>query len=180
MSVIKALRQESKLNVLFHVRQLSQVINQGIANNFGYNRHKALKIISKEFGGKSYDELNLADQVLYTDKVDQYEDFVKKYLNKNEDALLEAESNIRRYILMANSIWATNQQELNKRKEYQVKAISECYFMISVIQDIIDTIPVSTSVEQYAMVIDDQISMLLNWKDANKRFKKYKTWVSSD
>lgn len=77
-------------------------------------------------------------------------------------------------ISFANSIYPTNEIELQKRKEYQVKAIANCYQIQNLIIKLEKTVEKVTiqSLDKIIDLLCQERILLLAWKKSNKIYKK--------
>ena len=77
-------------------------------------------------------------------------------------------------ITFANSIFPTNESELQQRKEYQVKAIANCFQLqnyIVKLEKTIDTVTI-TSLEKIIDLLCNELNLLKAWKksDSSRKF----------
>lgn len=77
-------------------------------------------------------------------------------------------------ISFANSIYPTNDTELQQRKTYQVKAIANCYQIQNLIIKLEKTVEKVTiqSLDKIIDLLCEERILLLAWKKANKIYKK--------
>ena len=77
-------------------------------------------------------------------------------------------------ITFANSIYPTNESELQQRKEYQVKAIANCFQLqnyIVKLEKTIDSVTI-TSLEKIIDLLCSELNLLKAWKksDSSRKF----------
>lgn len=77
-------------------------------------------------------------------------------------------------ITFANSIYPTNESELQQRKEYQVKAIANCFQLqnyIVKLEKTIDSVTI-TSLEKIIDLLCNELNLLKAWKksDSSRKF----------
>lgn len=77
-------------------------------------------------------------------------------------------------ITFANSIYPTNEAELQQRKEYQVKAIANCFQLqnyIVKLEKTIDSVTI-TSLEKIIDLLCSELNLLKAWKksDSSRKF----------
>lgn len=76
-------------------------------------------------------------------------------------------------ITFANSIFPTNETELQQRKEYQVKAIANCFQLqnyIVKLEKTIDTVTI-TSLEKIIDLLCNELNLLKAWKKSDSARK---------
>lgn len=141
--------------VIFHFDELSKDIKNGLLFTFGYDDEKARK---KARNGK---------------ELQKCEAFAEWYIPEERKDILRLLQRTRCCISLANSIYPTNQMELDERRLNQSKAIGYCYALLSALQDVIKTLPVSVGkYDRYAKSINEEIALLKGWRKSDNKFKK--------
>ena len=83
-------------------------------------------------------------------------------------------------ITFANAIYVTNERESEKRKEYQVKAISNCYQLqnyIIKLEKTIDSVTIS-SLDKIIDLLCNELNLLKAWKNQiAQKIKIYRFFV---
>lgn len=76
-------------------------------------------------------------------------------------------------VIMANSIYPTNLQELEERRLWQDRAIGCCNALLQELQYAIETLPVDVNKYTcFAKSIQLEISLIKGWRKSDNKYKK--------
>lgn len=179
MSVPKGKRKESQFEVFHHATKLRKEVTDLLKREFGFSRKKFEAELRKQFGGRSFEELNEQEKEIYNRTKEQWMEFYKELIKDERKAILDFMRNIGKEIQFANAIYPMCQEELTDRRLHQELAIGYCHTLISEMQHAIETLPVNVnSYARFANMADKQIKLLQNWRKSDNRFKK--TWAVAD
>lgn len=179
MSVPKGKRKESQFEVFHHSTKMRREVADLMKREFGFSPKKFENELRKQFGGRSFDELDDNEKLVYNRMKEQWMEFYKELIKDERKAILDFMRNIGKEIQFANAIYPTNQEGLNARRLHQEMAIGYCHALISELQHAIETLPVKiNSYARFADMIDRQIALLKSWRKSDNKLKE--TWAVTD
>lgn len=155
MSVLKNKRGLSKLEFYHTARQLREDITNLLLRDFGV-RDKVRRIKTEE---------NLEVTI-----IEQYPDWLIVSFRNN---IMQILRNMIMNITAGNTIYPTNQDELNLRRRYQNGAIVNCEQLLQEFQYCADILPVK--LEKFLPYVDKiefEIRLLKGWRKSNNGIEK--------
>jgi len=173
MSVLKNKRKASQFEVFRHLTSLRKDITDLLLRDFGYNKGKADKYLSKMFSGKPYDELTDAEKIHYDKTKRRNEAFHEWFIVEQRKVIIDSLREIQKNVYMANSIYPTYMEELIERRIHQDRAIGHCYNLVQELHYIIETLPVNINVYlRFADEIQTEIDLIKGWRKSDNKFLK--------
>jgi len=155
MSVLKNKRGLSRLEFYHTARQLREDITNLLLRDFGV-RDKVRRI-------KTEDNLEVTI-------IEQYPDWLIVSFRNN---IMQILRNMIMNITAGNTIYPTNQDELNLRRRYQTGAIINCEQLLQEFQYCADILPVKLEkFLPYVDKIDFEIKLLKGWRKSNNGIQK--------
>ena len=173
MSVVKSQRKASQFEVYHHFGKMRKEVISLLIRNFGYNLDKEEKFLSRNFGGRPYEELTPEEKVRYDRKKEKLQAFVDWYIPDSRQSVMDCLREITACIYEANSIYPTCIEELIERRLLQDKAIGKCYRLTQELQTTIETLPVDVDkYTRFAEMIQTEINLLKGWRKSDNKFKR--------
>lgn len=94
--------------------------------------------------------------------IDYYRDWILKILRNLVDNITQA-----------NTIYPTTEKEFYFRREFQWKAIGNCYQLLQAMQTVTRTLPVNLEKYMpYVDLIEEELALLKNWKKSDNKILK--------
>lgn len=170
-SVPKGKQRESRFEAEHHFFKLRDDITKLMLNDFGFDKGRYQKQIEKYREWRK-DQPNIDEITARFEK--RSEAFVKWFIDKECDAVLEILRTIQTEFSVGNSIHPTGEAGLTEWKERRLhmdRAIGACFALKQEMQYIIRTLPVDIEkFESYAKRIDRQIALYRGTRQADNRF----------
>lgn len=162
MTVPVGRRSKSRLEVLYNATKLNDAISELAYRSFGiYSRNSMLR---RHFLGAMQAEEN--------------RDYIERSIEELKRQLLASSSNVERYVICAKNIYPRNMRELDRRLDYQSRALEECYLIKSQLQEIARIFNVDLTVfrDPHDLVVKE-INLIKRWRksDENRFTKKLST-----
>lgn len=176
MGVPKGKRKESRFEAQHHYYRLRSEVTNLMLLDFGFSEEKYRKSIER------YREAHKAAQNV-DEIVARYEkkceSFVKWFIDKECDAVLEILRRIECEFTAGNSIYPSETpakvMEFCERRKHVDEAIAQCYVLKQELQYIIRTLPVDLNkYERFAVEIDKQIALYKGVRQSDNRLLKQK------
>lgn len=174
MSVPKGKRRQSRFEAQHCFYKLRTEVTNLMLQDFGFSPEKYKKQIEK------YREMHRA-----ADNVDEIvaryekkcESFVKWFIDKECDTVLEILRNIESEFTQGNSIYPSDTPaqmiEYVQRRCHMNNAIAQCYVLKQEIHYIIRTLPVDINkYKRFAETIDKQIALYKGVRQSDNRFAR--------
>lgn len=173
MSVIKAKRKPSQFEVFHQFYKMRKEVTDLLLRDFGYDLERAKKeILKRNFGGRSYEELNPEEKDRYEKLVEKEQAFAEWFINDERQAVVDCLRTIGEEVFTANSIYPTYIEELIERRLHQDRAIGQCYRLTQELQYAIETLPVDMNKYlRFADMIKDEINLIKGWRKSDNKFK---------
>jgi hypothetical protein len=173
MSVIKAKRKPSQFEVFHQFYKMRKEVTDLLLRDFGYDLERAKKeILKRNFGGRSYEELNPEEKDRYEKLVEKEQAFADWFIKDERQAVVDCLRTIGEEVFTANSIYPTYIEELIERRLHQDRAIGQCYRLTQELQYAIETLPVDVNKYlRFADMIKDEINFIKGWRKSDNKFK---------
>jgi hypothetical protein len=144
-----------------------------LLRDFGYDLERAKKeILKRNFGGRSYEELNPEEKDRYEKLVEKEQAFADWFIKDERQAVVDCLRTIGEEVFTANSIYPTYIEELIERRLHQDRAIGQCYRLTQELQYAIETLPVDVNKYlRFADMIKDEINFIKGWRKSDNKFK---------
>lgn len=173
MSVLKSKRKASQFEVYHHFGKLRREVTALLLRDFGYDLDKAEKFLSKNFGGRTYEELNPEEKVRYDKRKAKLQAFCDWFIPDERQTVMDCLREMTACIYGANTIYPTCREELVERRLLQDKAIGQCYRLTQELQFAIETLPVDADkYTRFAEMIQTEINLLKGWRKSDNKFKR--------
>jgi hypothetical protein len=158
MSVLKNKRGLSKLEFYHNARKLRQNITNLLLRDFGV-KDKVRKIKTE-----SGEEATI---------IEGYPDWL---IEKFRDSIIQILRNLMMNITAGNTVYPTNESELQLRRQYQTAAIVNCEQLLQEMHYCEDVLPIHVSkFLPYVEAIEFEVKLLKGWrKSSNKLNEKIK------
>ena len=154
MSVLKNKRGLSKLEFYHNARKLRRDITNLLLRDFGV-RDKARKV--KTADGKP------------VTIIEEYPDWL---IEKFRDSIMRILRDLIMNITAGNTVFPTNDAELQARRNYQTAAIVNCEQLLQEMHYCEDILPVHVSrFLPYVDMIEAEINLLRGWRKSNNKVK---------
>lgn len=142
--------------------------------NFGYSPAKAEKKLSRQFGGRSYEELLEEEKRIYDRMKEKHLAFEKWFILNERDTIVDCLRDITKEAYLANNITPTCREELTERRIHQDLAIGYCYRLAQELQYAIETLPVNVNqYTRFGLMIQSEIKLIKAWRKSDNKYKKY-------
>ena len=171
MTVVKSKRKESVMLFYHLALEIRKNLTFRILKDFGikpYIRQRSILAQSSNLTPEEQTELNsLLDKCSSVTIIDE---FPQWYIEHERDTLLKILDSLFTHIVTANTIYATNENELAQRRYNQTLAIADCQRLIRELQFIIDIIP-KVQAEKLKIFVEltlKEINLLKGWRKSNK------------
>lgn len=171
MTVVKSKRKESVMLFYHLALEIRKNLTFRILKDFGikpYIRQRSILAQSSNLTQEEQNELNiLLDKCSSVTIIDE---FPQWYIEHERTILLKTLDSLFTHIINANTIYATNENELAQRRYNQTLAIADCQRLIRELQFIIDIIP-TVQAEKLKVFIEltlKEINLLKAWRKSNK------------
>lgn len=156
MSVLKARRQESKLEVLVSAEELHKMLIDLIQRDFGLKN-------PTNFFRKRYERGDSQDVAAA-----KYMFFMHESRKRIDNTAALLTANLR----AANSIYPKNLHELETRRDYQNLAIGNCYQIINELQHVVEIFDVDLNIyDRYIQAINREIGLIKRWRQRDNNLK---------
>lgn len=148
MSVLKNKRGLSKMEFYHNARKLRKEMTELVRRDFGVHSRRNASKLDPSLPDDWYDE-DMAE------------------IARNIRLLLR---NLMWNITAANTIYAKNELELAKRREYQTAAIINCQQLIQELEFCCDTLPLHVDkLQPYLEAISFEIKLLKGWRKSGNK-----------
>lgn len=173
MTVKKCDRHPSPFEVYHHLAKMRKEITDLLLRNFGYSPAKAEKKLSRQFGGRSYEELSEEEKRIYDRMKEKHLAFEKWFILNERDTIVDCLRDITKEVYLANNITPTCQEELTERRIHQDLAIGYCYRLAQELQYAIETLPVNVNqYTRFGLMIQSEIKLIKAWRKSDNKYKK--------
>ncbi len=141
--------------------------------NFGYSPAKAEKKLSRQFGGRNYEELSEEEKRIYDKIKEKHLAFEKWFILNERDTIVDCLRDITKEVYLANNITPTCQEEFTERRIHQDLAIGYCYRLAQELQYAIETLPVNVNqYTRFGLMIQSEIKLIKAWRKSDNKYKK--------
>ena len=173
MTVKKCDRHPSPFEVYHHLSKMRKEITELLLRNFGYSPAKAEKKLSRQFGGRDYDELAEDEKRIYDRIKEKNVAFEKWYILNQRDAIVDCLRDITQEVYLANNITPTCLEELTERRIHQDLAVGYCYRLEQELQYAIETLPVDVNqYKRFGHMIQSEIKLIKAWRKSDNKYRK--------
>ena len=175
MAVLKNLRSLSSMEFYKNAITIRKLLTEWLLKDFGTKR--SVRHINYAF--KNIDE---KDKKAINETLEKYEEFSKKqfyseypewFVNFERNIIIEILQEMISNITSANSIYATKDFEFDLRREYQDKAIIDCYKLYQELQYIISIF--NTDLNHFIPfleMIEKEVDLLKGWRQSDNKARK--------
>lgn len=173
MSVIKHKRGISEMEFYKNALRLQTVTTQWYMSDFGNT--KSVKRIKTVLPDISEEDEEILTHILKKNGIGSiFKTTINpRFLDSEWDVLSKHLRNLISNLTHANSIYPTNQQELDRRRDYQNKAIGDCYSISQEFQYIASVISIDLNkIKPLLDLLDNEISLIKGWRKSDSKFRK--------
>lgn len=175
MSVIKYRRGLSEMEFYKNALRLQTKTTQWYMSDFGTTKSiKRMRTVLPELSEEDEETITC---ILKKNGISSSSPFKTtinpRFLDSEWDVLSNHLRNLISNLTHANSIYPTTQQELDRRRDYQNKAIGDCYSISQEFQYIASVISIDLNkIKPLLDLLDSEISLIKGWRKSDSKFKK--------
>lgn len=174
MAVLKSKRKQSRLEVIHNYYKLRDAMTFKLFNNFGYREYHAERRIShKYFNNVPRHELSLPEQQIFAERLELSNKIFEEYIVAERKHLLQALRELGGYIVGANGIWPTIEEEAIERRLLQDRALVKCNEILTELNSALRTLPVTaSSYSEVSELLKKEICLIKGWRQSDNSRRK--------
>lgn len=173
MSVRKDQRSQSKMEFYINAKRLRKEVTDWLFRDFGQSRKKTINNIIPK--------ISLEDKKIMTSMFEKYgitskytftSEYPMWFIDYEKQTIIEILRDLSKNIIYANSIYATNLSELDERRNYQNKAIGNCFDLKNEIENIVQQMSIDLNKITFIDKLEKEIKLLKGWRQSDNKIRK--------
>ena len=175
MAVLKNLRSLSSMEFYKNAISIRKLLTEWLLKDFGIKRNtRFVNQVIKNIDEKDQNIINNIFEKYGKTSNNQFQsEYPEWFVNFERNIIIEILQEMISNITSANSIYATRDFEFDLRREYQDKAIIDCYKLYQELQYIISIF--NTDLNRFVPfleMIEKEVDLLKDWRQSDNKSRK--------
>lgn len=174
MSVRLDQRNESKLEFENNARRLRKEVTDWLFKDFGQGKKKTIRHVIKNISPEDEQAMiEIFEKYSMYSKNKFVSEYPSWYIQQEREIILKILSDLISDIAHANTIYANSLAEFEMRREYQTKALGDCYTLQAEIISVAECVDLDfNKLSPIIRLLDKEIALLKGWRQSDNKPRK--------
>lgn len=173
MSLRKDQRSQSKMEFSINAKRLRKEVTDWLFRDFGQSKKKTITHVIKKISEDDKENLtSMFEKYGVNSKYTFESEYPMWFIDFEKKTIITILRDLSKNITYANSIYATTLDELNERRKYQNRAISNCFDLKNEIENITEQIFIDLNKLIFVERIKKEVKLLKGWRQSDNKLRK--------